>query len=42
MPMVRQIQAAVAQGRVQRAQAASSRPLSSAAIEKAKGTAMPT
>ena len=35
-------QAAVAQGRDQRAQAASSRPFSSAAMAKAKGTAKPT
>ena len=42
MPSVRRIQAAVVQGRIQRAQAASRRPEMSAAIAKAKGTAKPT
>ena len=42
MPMVRKTQARFVQGRDQRAQAASSRPPSMAAIAKAKGTAKPT
>ncbi len=40
--MVRNIQAVVVQGRVQRAQAASSRPVMRAAIAKAKATEKPT
>ena len=42
MPSVRKAQAATVQGRDQRAQAASSRPDSSAAMAKANGTAKPT
>ncbi len=42
MPSVRKTQAAVVQGRDQRAQAASKRPDSSAAMAKAKATAKPT
>ncbi len=42
MPSVRKIQAAVVHGRDQRAQAASSRPASRAAMAKAKATEKPT
>ena len=42
MPSVRKIQASVVQGRDQRAQAASSRPESSAAMAKANATEKPT
>ncbi len=42
MPSVRNTQAVVVQGRDQRAQAASSRPDSSAAMAKAKATEKPT
>ena len=42
MPIVRNSQAVVVQGRVQRAQAPSSRPEISAAIAKAKATEKPT
>jgi hypothetical protein len=42
MPRVRKIHAAVVQGRDHRAQDASSRPSSSAAIENAKATENPT
>jgi hypothetical protein len=42
MPMVRNTQATVVQGRDQRAQAASSLPPTSAAIAKLKATDMPT
>ena len=42
MPMVRMAQAALAQGRDQRAHAESRRPLSNAAIAKANTTEKPT
>ena len=42
MPSVRKPQDTVAQGRDQRAQAASSRPASSAAMANAKATTVPT
>ena len=42
MPSVRKIQATVVHGRDQRAQAASSRPASSAAMAKANATEKPT
>ena len=42
MPMVSRLQAASAQGRTQRAQAASTRPSTSAAMAREKTTEKPT